>query len=159
IGGPFMECIVLRGLVFAAMLLVPVAQMTAQQPYSITDLGTLGGTFSEGIAINNDGQVTGNASIAGDAAQHAFLYSDGHMTDLGTLGGDTSAAAINDAGEVTGNSIVTPATQTAHAFLYRDGRMIDLGTFGGSNSYGTGIKNAGEVIGAPDRPHPDPLSN
>lgn len=154
-----MDRIVLRGLVFAAMLLVPAAQMTAQQPYSITDLGTLGGTGSGGIAINNDGQVAGNASIAGDATQHAFLYSDGHMTDLGTLGGDTSAAAINDAGEVTGYSIITPATQTAHAFLYRDGHMIDLGTLGGSNSYGTGINNAGEVIGSADRPHPDPLTN
>lgn len=56
--------------------------------YSITDLGNLGGTYvvsGFGTAINNSGQVTGFANIAG-GFQHAFVFSNGQsqMTDLNT---------------------------------------------------------------------------
>ena len=52
----------------------------------MTDLGTLGGTYSWAFDINDRGQVVGySGTAAGD--QHAFLYGDGAMTDLGTLGG------------------------------------------------------------------------
>ena len=54
--------------------------------YSVTDLGTLGGSGSVGFGINNQGQVTGY-SFTATGAEHAFLFSNGQMTDLGTLGG------------------------------------------------------------------------
>jgi uncharacterized membrane protein len=38
----------------------------------MTDLGTLGGTYSSGEAINALGQVTGQADAAG--AYHAFRW-------------------------------------------------------------------------------------
>jgi probable HAF family extracellular repeat protein len=38
------------------------------------DLGTLGGTYSEGAAINSLGQATGVANVTGDTASHGFLY-------------------------------------------------------------------------------------
>ena len=47
------------------------------------DLGTLGGDFSYGIAISENGQVAGYSTI--DATYgliHAFLYQDGKMRDL-----------------------------------------------------------------------------
>ena len=70
------------------------------------DLGTLGGTFSEGLAINDSGQVTGVASTAGDEATHAFLWDGTTMQDLGTLGGTYSrGVAINASGQVTGIAI------------------------------------------------------
>ena len=46
------------------------------------DPGTLGGTYSNGLAINPAGQVTAYATLAGDVAYHAFLSNGGPMTDL-----------------------------------------------------------------------------
>ena len=56
--------------------------------YTLTDLGTLGGTYSQAVAINEAGQVIGNSSYLADDAdlQHAFVWQGGVMTDLGTLG-------------------------------------------------------------------------
>ena len=55
---------------------------------AMADLGTLGGTYSVGRAINISGQVAGHSKTTG-GAQHAFLYTgtpgvDGHMIDLDT---------------------------------------------------------------------------
>jgi probable HAF family extracellular repeat protein len=112
----------------------------------MTDLGTLGGTDSTGAAVNSSGQVTGDAFTAGNAAQRAFLYSNGVMTDLGTLGGaDSSGRALNSSGQVTGSAQTFQGTQ--HAFSYSDGTMTDLGTLGGDLSEGYAINSAGLVTG------------
>ena len=55
------------------------------------DLGTLGGAYSVGVAINASGQVTGYADTA-DGETHAFLWDGTRMQDLGTLGGTYSSA-------------------------------------------------------------------
>ncbi len=61
----------------AAMTFTPEADAggTPSVPthYSIVDLGTLGGSFTLAIGVNNSGQVTGLGTTAGDAAVHAFL--------------------------------------------------------------------------------------
>ena len=86
--------------------------------FRITDLGTLGGTFSQGVAINASGQVTGS-SITASFESHAFLWDGTRMVDLGTLGGPSSQrVAINDSGQVTGTSDtgidpLTPSCGTA----------------------------------------------
>ena len=59
---------------------------------TMQDLGTLGGSYSGGLAINASGQVTGIATTASDAVTHAFLWDGTTMQDLGTLGGTFSRA-------------------------------------------------------------------
>ncbi len=55
--------------------------------YSLTDIGTLGGTRTYGYGINSDGEVTGYSTIGADINEyHAFLYHHGMMEDLGTPG-------------------------------------------------------------------------
>src|SRR6516162_2580566 len=88
---------------FLCLLLLSAAK--GQPGYTITDLGTLGGSFSVASGINNGGQVVGFSPLSDGAPSHAFLYSGGQMLDLGTLGGSGSGAnAINDRGQIVGYS-------------------------------------------------------
>lgn len=117
---------------------------------TLHDLGTLGGSASIALGINNLGDVVGRASTAsGDT--HAFLYSGGIMHDLGTLGGlESDANAINDSGEIVGSSRFSTTITGNHAFLYSNGTMHDLATLGGRSSTALGINNAGQIVGFSD---------
>lgn len=87
---------------------------------TLTDLGTLGGFFSEGLAINNADQITGS-STKGDGSSHPFLYTDGQLIDLGLLDGtlEGSGLDINAQGQVVGYS-------GDRAFLYSNGQLQNL---------------------------------
>lgn len=112
--------------------------------YAITDLGTLGGTYSIGFGINAGGQVTGISGTTGDVFQHAFLY-DGAIHDLGTLGGTTSyGLGINSRGQVSGYA--QDANDEFHAFIY-DGTLNDIGTLGGRFTSATSINDSGLITG------------
>jgi probable HAF family extracellular repeat protein len=90
----------------------------ADRQLSITDLGTLGGSFSEAQGINSRGQVVGRSRVVpGEFHVHAFLWEDGQMTDLGTLGGSSSTAFdINNRGQVVGSGYT--ASGEEHAVLW-----------------------------------------
>jgi probable HAF family extracellular repeat protein len=123
---------------------------SAASLYTITDLGTLGGTNSYGQGINANGEVTGDSALLGNTRSHAFLYNGSRMLDLGTIAGAGSRGiAINPKGEVTGISGTT-ANTTQRAFLYDGAVMDDLGTLGGLESAGTAINATGEVAGWSD---------
>ena len=115
--------------------------------FRITDLGTLGGTSSQGVAINASGQATGSSATA-DEETHAFLWDGTTMQDLGTLGGsDSGGAAINDSGQVTGGAHLV-GDMVAHAFLWDGTKMQDLGTLEGfSFCGGAAINDSGQVAG------------
>jgi probable HAF family extracellular repeat protein len=123
----------------------------------MTDLGTLGGSFSGGsiaTTINASGQLAGTSGTS--VPFRAFVYSGksgsgGAMYNLGTLGGPNSLGyAINDSGQVAGESTTTGGED--HAFVYTGtpgsgGKMLDLGTLGGSDSIGFAINAGGQVAG------------
>jgi len=118
---------------------------------TMSDLGTLGGNFSEGTAINNLGQVAGNSELKNGERQ-AFLFRNGKMTDLGVSGRETHAAAINEAGAVAG-SMSIPGEGHTDAILISNGKVTDLGLLPGEGGIFTGasaINKSNEVVGSGD---------
>jgi probable HAF family extracellular repeat protein len=99
--------------------------------YTVTDLGTLGGSES-----NASGQVAGSSQIAGDGGSHAVVWNGTTPTDLG-LG---SALAINSFGQAAGNG-------SGGAVRWTGTTSEILGTLGFPLSHVFGINDSGQVSG------------
>ena len=112
---------------------------------ALTDLGTLGGAFSSGFAINDRGDVAGHSTIAGETQLRAFVYRDGAMRDLGSLGGYfTAANAINNRGVVVGSSV--DSSNQARAFIHDGTTMRPLLDLPAPNA-ATAINDRGAIVG------------
>ena len=144
-------CIVAIALLAAVAIPAPLtAQDQRGQGYTVTDLGTLGGTVSNANGINNRGWLAGYANLTGDQTSHAVLWQKGaKIVDLGTLGGPNSSVdflGIDDRGLVVGNS-ETANTDPFNenfcrsgngliclGFLWQDGVMTALPTLGATTA-------------------------
>ena len=142
-----------------------VAQAAPGITYTITDLGTLGGNFSEALGINNRGDVIGYSALTElmpppfkSQLYHAFVYSDGQMQDIGILvkdvlrGSESYANAINDRGEVLLIALAIDGNGVQN-FLYQDGKVQDFDTLIGNpnptyRSMPYRLNNRGEVVGS-----------
>jgi len=137
-----------------------VAPTLTAQRYTVTDLGTLGGTQAIASGINEAGDVTGSAYLSCQGCySHAFLYKNGKMHDLGALSDETRSdgrgiSGGKDEGRiwVTGYSYTQSCVHSdcgpIHAFLYSKGRMRDLGTLSsGADSEGFAVNSSGQVTG------------
>lgn len=90
--------------VSVALLLAPSLPASESGPrYRIA------GTFAEGLAVNERGQVVGDSLTADRSGMpHAMLWKDGVMTDLGLLPGGGYSQAKQ------------------RAVIFRDGAWVDL---------------------------------
>lgn len=149
----------LVNLVVLLMVTLPLSRATAGSAppptYTITDLGTMGGTNSHARGISNAGVVTGSSDTTNDANVHAYSLEDGIFTDLGTLGGSESFAgsssAINSRGDIVGDSDTGPVDANGnpieHAFFWRDGQMTELFPLPGFViSHAHAVNQAGDLV-------------
>ena len=139
-------------------LVLAVAGATAAPPsVTATDLGTLGGDRSFASAVNDNGQVVGNAQVTvGSGQSHAFMWTQaGGMVELPSIGGGDEPSAISDSGQVVGRAFAASSGQY-HAFSWTQaGGMVDIGTLPPScGNFGFGfcsealdVNNSGQVVG------------
>jgi probable HAF family extracellular repeat protein len=110
------------------------------QGSGLVDIGTLGGTYSEGTGINDQNEIAGVSSVAGSSLNHIFLYAQGHMRDLGTVAGESFInAAINDRGEIVGTATNSAGTQSS--FIYRGHSFEKIPLVA------AGLNNSGHIAG------------
>ena len=142
----------------AAIALVAFATPAhAVVQFTVTNLGTLGGSFSTAYAINASGQVAGSASLA-DGTVRATRWTNGLALNLGVPFGNNSAAyGINDAGQVVGDSYLGSASNRA-VLWNATGTPAVLPISGQVGSFGRSINNNGSVVGAINRTAPGGLS-
>ena len=122
--------------------------------YNIIDLGTLGGSESDAMAIDNMSHIAGYSTLSNNETYHAFLYvydettTPTGMVDIGTLGYMMSQAYaydININGHIVGESETT--SNTTHAFLFADSEMQDLGILHGDSSFAHGMNDDDVIVG------------
>ena len=118
--------------------------------YTVVDLGDLGDSNSTAYAINNPGQIVGEASLLGGNS-HAACWTNilNPPINLGstnvTLG--SQARSINNSGQIVG-SFNEPAFAKHAAFWTNSASPpFDLGTLGGVASGALAINDSGSMVG------------
>jgi probable HAF family extracellular repeat protein len=93
----------------------------------VKDLGTLGGSNSEALAISKrTSSLIAGDSDTGNGPTHACAWSNGNPTDLGVLSGFDKASfarAVNRANHVVGDS---DSDDQKRAFLYFNNHLYEL---------------------------------
>lgn len=149
-----------------------------QSHYSVSELPSLGGTFSSSNSIDDLGLVSGVSNLPGDNDGHAALWINGSAFDLGTLGGlnsDIQWPVKNNTGVLAGIAqtgkpdplgeswscaaffpAATATSSTCLGFVWTWGHMQALPTLGGNNGFAAGANDLGQVTGWAENTVHDP---
>jgi probable HAF family extracellular repeat protein len=124
------------------------------------DLPSLGGSNSDALAINDLGQIVGDAFLTTNIS-HACLWTNpaSPPIDLGTLPGpysNSAALSINNLGQIVGSAATNPAGTALSRALYWPSRVsppLDLNNLVANNTgmvlvVASAINNLGEICGA-----------
>jgi cysteine-rich repeat protein/probable HAF family extracellular repeat protein len=153
VGLPFIPHAVWHGYIVGTVVVGGGFHGVVQKPTGeIIDLGTLGGTNSEAIAVDG-GVVAGNAQTP-SGVYHSFIWTEaGGVVDLGDAGsvagelagGFTTAEAITAGPVVYGHAGKMGVNDFAFAFW---SPATGWARFAKSSEAGVGGASAGQVVGA-----------
>jgi probable HAF family extracellular repeat protein len=133
--------------------------------YTVTDLGTLGGGFSAGRALNDSGSVTGLSRTGDDfTCCETFLWIRGVIHSLGKDGGIATTTnedhGINNRDQIVGSlepRVVDPDQEhfcgqvepdVCLPFAWRNGAFTVLPILDGHNANAVAINSSGVIVGA-----------
>jgi uncharacterized membrane protein len=149
---------------------------TLRPHYVITDLGTLGGPFSNSFGINERNHV-GGSSLTPDGRLLAYLWTEEQgMQPLGTLLGGLNSAASGPNNHdlvpiISDTDIKDPFNENFCGFgtpflceagVWRRGSLsfleplVPLSNHGGNNTQNSDSNNRGEIVGFAEDGVPDP---
>jgi probable HAF family extracellular repeat protein len=121
--------------------------------WTLTDLGTLGGSETLADSINDLGQVVGMSRVTGDTDTHAFFYDNGVMQDLAPINsGDIRASfrlGLNISGRIV-SGVVTDGAYYPAIYDRQSGQTTTLGSLGSTSGFtgvATAINNSGVAVG------------
>ena len=114
---------------------------------TMTDLGTLGGTGSQGQALNDSAHIVGWAQVK-TGLSDSFLWNGKTMIDLGSRAA-FEAYGINDSGQIAGACASNPANSSSFfPCVVSNGTITALPDPPGLSCSGaTAINNNGQVLG------------
>lgn len=115
---------------------------------SVTDIGLDGARRTEGLGINNTGDIIGSAE-AHDGKHYGFVrYFGMPAVPVGLSPIGSYATDINDRGDITGALLFSDSGCCRVAFLQRPGEQLEkLGASTGIDSVARAINLHGQVIG------------
>lgn len=136
----------LAGATIVLLLAHPFSMVVHADPYTVEDLGSLGGdSFARGV--NSAGTAVGYSQLA-DASTRGFVEPGGGLLPMPTFGGaDSRGHGINSAGLVAGYAQLASGAPRAVRYAPATDTLTDLGTLGGDESYAYGINAAGAIVG------------
>jgi probable HAF family extracellular repeat protein len=142
--------------------------------YSITDLGLVGASPGQPLALSNNGLVAGTVVTATGLPQAVVWSPAGVMTGLGSAGLNSIAFGINGSDLVVGRSEIPvqdpsgedfcgtvamglPRTGVAcAAFAAKYGTLRPLATLGGANATARAVNERGQIVGTAENATLDP---
>lgn len=161
LGGPYSRAYAVSNTGIIVGSSQPSTELGEQAVYwlqgEIYELGTLGGSSSIALGVNDNGYAVGVSFTENNAVLHATLWDGTSVLDLGAdLIGKTSVAYdINNHGYIVGNSFVEGSLAEATAWHWEHEiditRMQGGGTFSSVNAindqgYFVGNGNSGEHV-------------
>jgi len=134
--------LVIRTLLVCSMvMLMTQSSALAATVYSLTDLGTLGGTSSFGTALNDAGHATGYSLTAAGETRAFYWTPGGGMQNLGIIGtGSSQGLDINNNNDIVGQT-------GGKAFRWESGTgMVTID--GANNGSANGLNNSDAAVGS-----------
>jgi uncharacterized membrane protein len=141
-----------------------------QAAYTVTDLGTLSGGFSQATSVNDTGLITGLSNLS-NGTFHATLSNGGEFIDIAKKAesGINSGAFASDIwGRVLVQSEISekdPNNENfcaygtgnlCRAFAWQGGKLFPLPSLGGPNNTVSWINNRGLAVGIAETDTRDP---